>query len=122
MAKKEPAGRRSTDPKVIKKIEKPSRKESIPAERFSLFDGLSDETRHSVIAILFFVIGIFFSIAPFGKAGFVGTSVYGGFQYLLGVGYFILPLLLFLLGVFFFRHSDLLISFPETTQGVSLVG
>ena len=105
MAKKEPAGRRSTDPKVIKKIEKSSRKESVPSERLSLFEGLSDETRHSVIAILFFVIGIFFSIAPFGKAGFVGTSVYGGFQYLLGVGYFILPLLLFLLGVSFFRAS-----------------
>lgn len=105
MAKKEPTGRRNTDPKVIKKIEKPSRKESVPEERFSLFEGLSDETRHSVIAILFFVIGTFFSIAPFGKAGVVGTSVYDGFQYLLGVGYFILPVLLFLLGVSFFRAS-----------------
>ncbi|MHB1118341.1 MAG: DNA translocase FtsK 4TM domain-containing protein, partial [Minisyncoccota bacterium] len=105
MAKKERTGRRSTDPKVIKKIEKPARKESASSERFSLFDGLSDETRASAIAILFFVIGIFFSIAPFGKAGLVGSSVYGGFTYLLGVGYFILPLLLFLLGVSFFRES-----------------
>jgi S-DNA-T family DNA segregation ATPase FtsK/SpoIIIE len=105
MAKKERTGRRGTDPKVIKNTEKFSRKEPVPAERFSLFDGLSDETRHSVIAILFFVIGIFFSVAPFGKAGFVGSSIYGGFEYLLGVGYFILPLLLFLLGVSFFRAS-----------------
>lgn len=105
MAKKERTGRRDTDPKVIKKIEKTSRKESAPPERFSLLGGLSDETRHSVIAILFFVIGVFFSVAPFGKAGLVGSSIYGGFDYLLGVGYFILPLLLFLLGVSFFRAA-----------------
>ena len=57
------------------------------------------------MAILFFVIGVFFSIAPFGKAGFVGQNIYQGFDYLLGVGYFILPLLLFLLGVSFFKAS-----------------
>lgn len=105
MVKQERNGRRGTNPKVTKKVEKLSRKESASAERFSLFDGLSDETRHSVIAILFFVIGIFFSIAPWGYAGLVGTSVYGGFEYLLGIGYFILPLLLFLLGVSFFRAA-----------------
>ena len=71
----------------------------------SFFGGLSAETRHTVIAILFFVIAVFFSVAPFGKAGMLGGSVYSGLQYLLGVGYFALPLLLFLLGISFFRES-----------------
>ncbi|HAS84649.1 MAG TPA: hypothetical protein DCS23_01045 [Candidatus Yonathbacteria bacterium] len=74
-------------------------------ERISFLGGLSDETRHSVIAILFFVIGIFFSVAPWGYAGLLGGKVYSGFEYLLGVGYFALPLLLFLLGISFFRES-----------------
>ncbi len=105
MVKKENTGRRNTDPKVVKKFNKPIKDEVALTERLSLFDGLSAETRHSVIAILFFVIGIFFSVAPFGKAGLVGSSIFSGFQYLLGVGYFILPILLFLLGVSFFRES-----------------
>ncbi len=105
MAKQERIGRRNTDIKAPKKTTKVARESTSPEPRASLFEGLSDETRHSVIAILFFVIGIFFSIAPFGKAGLVGSSIYSGFEYLLGVGYFILPLLLFLLGVSFFRAS-----------------
>ncbi len=101
MAKKEQTkgGRVTKQTKII-------RQENVtPMRIFSFMDGLSDETRHSVIAILFFVVGIFFSIAPFGKAGFVGENIYGGFEYLLGVGYFILPLLFFLLGISFFRAS-----------------
>src|SRR3989339_1732185 len=105
MAKQERSGRRNTDIKAPKKTVRAT-KEPTPSEpRISLFEGLSDETRHSGIAILFFVIGIFFSVAPFGKAGLMGSSIYGGFEYLLGVGYFIPPLLLFLLGVSFFRAS-----------------
>ncbi|MEK7569029.1 MAG: DNA translocase FtsK 4TM domain-containing protein [Patescibacteria group bacterium] len=74
-------------------------------KRASLFGGISDGTRHSVIAILFFVIGIFFSVAPWGYGGMVGSQIYRGFEYLLGVGYFALPTLLFLLGFSFFRES-----------------
>ncbi len=71
----------------------------------SFMDGLSDETRHSVVAIIFFVIGTFLSVAPFGKAGFVGENIYRGFSYLLGIGYFILPLLFFILGISIFRTA-----------------
>ena len=78
MAKQERSGRRNTDIKAPKKTVRAT-KEPTPSEpRISLFEGLSDETRHSVIAILFFVIGIFFSVAPFGKAGLMGSSIYGG--------------------------------------------
>ncbi|MGB2580386.1 MAG: DNA translocase FtsK 4TM domain-containing protein, partial [Minisyncoccia bacterium] len=105
MAKKEISGRRKNDTKVSKNTVKSSKEKTSLLSNISFFDGLSDETRHSVIAILFFVIGIFFSVAPFGKGGVLGESIYGGFEYLLGVGYFALPLLLFLLGVSFFRES-----------------
>lgn len=105
MAKKEISGRRKNDTKVQKNTVKGSKEKTSLLGNISFFDGLSDETRHSVIAILFFVIGIFFSVAPFGKGGVLGESIYGGFEYLLGVGYFALPLLLFLLGVSFFRES-----------------
>jgi S-DNA-T family DNA segregation ATPase FtsK/SpoIIIE len=105
MAKKERSGRRKNDTKVPKKTDGEIREKDSLFSGISFLGGLSDEIRHSVIAILFFVVGIFFSVAPFGKAGMLGQSVYGGFEYLLGVGYFALPLLLFLLGVSFFRES-----------------
>ncbi len=105
MSKKERNGRRKNDEKSPKKVGKDSKEKSSLFSGISFLGGLSDETRHSVIAILFFVIGIFFSVAPLGKAGILGQSIYGGLEYLLGVGYFALPLLLFLLGVSFFRES-----------------
>jgi S-DNA-T family DNA segregation ATPase FtsK/SpoIIIE len=106
MAKKELKGRKKVDVKVTKKQSvRSSREEESREPRTSFFDNLSDETRHSIIAILFFVVGIFFAVAPFGEAGLVGGTVYDFFKYLLGVGYFILPSLLFLLGVSFFRAS-----------------
>lgn len=104
MAKKEKTSRKKATSRVSKKEELLSEAGSL-FEGFSPLGGLSDEIRHSVIAILFFVIGIFFSVAPFGKAGMLGESIFGGFNYLLGVGYFALPLLLFLLGISFFRES-----------------
>lgn len=104
MAKKEKTSRKKATSRVSKKEELLSDAGSL-FESFSPLGGLSDEIRHSVIAILFFVIGIFFSVAPFGKAGMLGESIFGGFNYLLGVGYFALPLLLFLLGISFFRES-----------------
>ena len=105
MAKKERNGRRKNDEKVPKKINKASQEETSLFSGISFLGGLSDEIRHSVIAILFFVIGIFFSVAPWGYAGLLGGKVYNGFEYLLGIGYFALPLLLFLLGISFFRES-----------------
>jgi len=105
MAKKERNGRRKNDEKVPKRINKISHGQTSLFGDISFFGGLSSEIRHSVIAILFFVIGIFFSVAPWGYAGLLGGKVYNGFEYLLGVGYFALPLLLFLLGISFFRES-----------------
>jgi S-DNA-T family DNA segregation ATPase FtsK/SpoIIIE len=106
MARKEQKGRSVDIKKLPKKgVGRPTRDEEEVAPRLSFFDGLADETRHSIIAILFFVVGVFFAVAPFGKAGFVGDNVYKGFGYLLGIGYFVLPTLLFLLGVSFFKSS-----------------
>ena len=104
-AKKEIGRHKKTEVKNPKKTSGTPEEQTSLFSDISFFGGLSSEIRHSVIAILFFVIGIFFSVAPWGYAGILGGSVYGGFNYLLGVGYFALPLLLFLLGVSFFRES-----------------
>jgi len=105
MAKKE-TGRSNTNSKTKDNEEKSPRKNS----RSFFLGGLSDETRHHVVAILFFVIAIFLSVAPFGRdtggyGGPVGNTLYNWFGYLLGIGYFILPTLFFLLGISFLRST-----------------
>jgi len=99
MAKKE------TNGKNRKSDSKASPKENSRGGKVSLFDGLSNETRNNIVAILFFVFGIFFAAASGGYGGQVGTTLYGWLNYLLGYGYFALPALLFILGASFFRES-----------------
>lgn len=80
-------------------------KNATPIRPLSFMDGLADEIRHTIIAIIFFVLGIGLSFAPFGKAGLVGGTVYRGLTYLLGIGYFVLPTLFFILGISLFRSA-----------------
>lgn len=64
---------------------------------------LKDETIHWVLAIIFFVLVVFLMLASFGSGGIVGGTVYGGLSYLLGIGYYLLPILFFLLGISYAR-------------------
>lgn len=98
MAKKE------TNSRNKKNSSKAPTKETSSSKKTHLLEGLSDQTRHSAIAILFFVLGIFFLVAQ-NYGGSAGAMFYSGFSYLLGVGYYALPLLLFILGISFFRES-----------------
>ena len=72
---------------------------------FSIMSALKEETKHGVLSVVFFVLAVFFILASFGKSGVVGNSIFGWFDLLLGVGYFILPLLFVLLGISFFKNT-----------------
>lgn len=63
----------------------------------SASSGLPAQTKRTIIAILLFVLGLVFTLAYFGAAGNGGSDLYHLFDYLLGVGYFLLPILLFIL-------------------------
>lgn len=65
--------------------------------------GLSEGTVYAVFAVIFFVIGIFLLLAAFAKAGVAGRVVYDNFSKLLGIGYYLLPGLSFLLAHSYFR-------------------
>ena len=66
---------------------------------------IKTETKHGIWAIIFFVLAIFLLMSKFGIAGVVGHSVYGIFDYLLGVGYILLPLLFILLSSSFLKSQ-----------------
>ena len=66
---------------------------------------LKTETKHGILAIVFFVFGLFLFMALFDFAGPAGKFVYDFFNYLLGIGYTLLPILFILLGSSFVKSE-----------------
>jgi DNA segregation ATPase FtsK/SpoIIIE, S-DNA-T family len=65
--------------------------------------GLAENTVYAVFSVIFFVIGLFFLLAAFEKAGVAGRVLYDNLDRLLGIGYYLLPTLFFLLATSYFR-------------------
>ena len=87
----------------IEEEEKPVRKNGKKKKKADEGKRLKDETRHTVMGIVFLALAFFFVIAGFGSGGPVGASVKEAGVYLFGVGYALLPLLFALLGTVFVR-------------------
>lgn len=67
-----------------------------PEEKVHLKTGLKDETKHAILSIIFFVLGIFFILSSLNKGGVAGETVYNILDTLFGVGFFLVPIILFL--------------------------
>ena len=65
-------------------------------------DGLKPETKHSILAIVFLGLALFFSLAAFGKAGLVGNSLYSAFSFIFGSMFFLVPTFFILVSLVFF--------------------
>lgn len=87
---------------------KKSKKETKSKEekKFSMGGSLKQETLEGIVAIIFIVVSIFLLLAPFNKAGVVGEFTYNIFTSLLGVGYYLLPLILILLGAYYLKSTE----------------
>lgn len=59
---------------------------------------IPSKTKRAIASILLIVVGAFMALAAFGAAGIAGSDAYRLFAYLLGYGYFTVPLLFFMLG------------------------
>jgi S-DNA-T family DNA segregation ATPase FtsK/SpoIIIE len=80
--------------------------------------GLKTPTKHGIIAVIFFVLAIFFLMSYFGVAGKAGIFVYEKLNYLLGVGYIILPALFILLGASFIKSETPDIGWTRSISGI----
>ena len=79
---------------------------------------LRKETRHSILAITFFVLAILSVLASLDLSGMVGKKLFGGLSWLSGVGYFLLPVLFIMLAISFFRQEEREFSGLKTTGAV----
>jgi len=90
---------------MARKKKKKSKKRDDDEERDERHQGprLSAETKHSVLAVICIALFFLFVLAAWGKSGPVGSFLFNFLESLLGLGYFILPLLFLMLGISFFR-------------------
>ncbi|KKP86253.1 MAG: Cell division protein FtsK [Parcubacteria group bacterium GW2011_GWC1_35_8] len=65
--------------------------------------GLKSQTKHGIMAIVFFVLALFFLMSAFDVTGVAGKFIYEKLYFLLGFGYILLPALLILLGYSFVK-------------------
>jgi S-DNA-T family DNA segregation ATPase FtsK/SpoIIIE len=66
---------------------------------------LKDETREIIWGIFFLVLGLFILLSIFKQAGIAGSFFYSVLYSFLGLGYYILPILLIVVGVSFMRKG-----------------
>jgi S-DNA-T family DNA segregation ATPase FtsK/SpoIIIE len=79
-------------------------KKSIKSEKKN-GNGLKTQTKHGIIAVIFFVLAVFFLMSKFNLAGPVGIFFGQELQILLGVGDILLPILFLLLGISFIKSE-----------------
>ncbi len=58
---------------------------------------LKQETKHTILAIVCFCIGVFFALAGFNRSGMAGSFLYSILTSLFGIGFFLVPLIFFML-------------------------
>ena len=83
-----------------------SKKYSKENEKNNLWNQVKNETKQAIMAVIFFVLASLFLLASLSKAGVVGNSIYSFFNYLLGIGYFLIPTFFFLLSVSFLKDEE----------------
>ncbi|MCE9548845.1 DNA translocase FtsK [Candidatus Nomurabacteria bacterium] len=79
---------------------------------------LKSQTKHGILAVVFFVLAVFLSMSAFDMAGVAGSFIYEKLHYLLGVGYILLPALFILLGSSFLNSEAPDIGLTRTVSGV----
>ena len=81
--------------------------------------GLKTQTKHGIIAVIFFVLALFFLMSYMDAAGKAGIFIYDISKMLIGaIGYFLLPTLLILLGYSFIKSEVPDIGWTRAISGV----
>ncbi len=82
------------------------------------FSKLKTETRHGIKAVIFFVLAIFFLMSAFNITGVAGKFIYDKLDYLLGVGYGLLPILFALIGFSYLNKESPNVGWTRAISGI----
>ncbi len=90
----------------------------------TVLNHIQKETWQGILAVLFFVLTIFFTLSSpaifggVGKAGPAGEFVFKIFSFLFGKGYYLLPILFLILSVSFFKTLQKKLALTHTVGGL----
>lgn len=80
---------------------------------------LPSETNRAIVAVVLFLLGTVLLLAAIGKAGVGGERLFELLSFLLGIGYFLFPLLSFILAVVLVRNREA--PFPALKSIASII-
>ncbi len=66
-----------------------------------------------IYALAFFVLALFLIFAALEKAGVVGAATYNALSFLLGIGYYLLPVMFLLIAIIFLRSLKKKVPWPK---------
>lgn len=89
--------------KELKNKKKGARPKHTETEEKESLLTMKDETKHGIIAIAFWVLSAFLILSYYGGAGIAGDFTYSLLGNLFGTGYFLFPVVSFLLGLAFMK-------------------
>src|SRR3990167_5560297 len=105
-----------------KKEEKKSRREEREgkdgAEKRGFFRAFREETVEGILALLFILAAVFLALSPFRLAGTAGDLTFRGLDTLFGIGYYLAPVLLLVLGISYFRGLSRNLALPKAAGGI----
>ncbi len=81
---------------------------------------LKEETKSTIWGIVFIFLSIFILLSTFKIAGVAGDFVYSIFYSILGYGYFILPVILAVVGISFMKNGEFAIARLHAVSGLTL--
>jgi S-DNA-T family DNA segregation ATPase FtsK/SpoIIIE len=79
---------------------------------------LAQKTKHSILAVVFFVLAILSILASLDLSGLVGEKLFNIFTWLSGVGYFLLPIIFIMLSISFLKQEEREFSGLKTTGAI----
>lgn len=80
--------------------------------------GLKEETKQGIFVVIFFVIALITTLSAFHGAGSVGQKIFDILSYLFGVGYYLLPIMFFMLGISFLKVEKRHLNFLKSSGAV----
>ncbi|MEI8339054.1 MAG: DNA translocase FtsK 4TM domain-containing protein [bacterium] len=98
-----------------KTMARPKKNEETSGGLRQAISELRDETKQGILAVIFFVISLLCILAAVGMAGPVGAKVFSWLWFLFGVGYYLVPIIFFFLGITFFKAEKKNFNYLKTT-------
>lgn len=102
------------------------RKKKVDLEKESVLKHIKEETIETIWAVSFFVVAIFLVLIAFSgnsidsENGSVGRAIFHALKYLFGIGYYLLPLILTVLGISFLKEIKKNLATPKIIASVVL--